>query len=54
MADGTADRDESGMTRRQLGRMTLVLGGALGLAAALPLSPAAASPASAASRHWAH
>ena len=50
MADGTADRDESGMTRRQLGRMTLVLGGALGLAAALPLSPAAASPASAASR----
>ncbi len=42
MTDGTADRDQRGLTRRQLGRVTLLMGGALGLAA-LPLGPAAAA-----------
>ncbi|WP_030166133.1 serine hydrolase [Streptomyces sp. NRRL S-813] len=51
MTDGAADRDGRGMTRRQLGRVSLLLGGALGLAA-LPAGPAAAAgpPASPAGR----
>jgi CubicO group peptidase (beta-lactamase class C family) len=45
MTDGTADRDQRGLTRRQLGRVTALMGGALGLAA-LPVGPAAAATAS--------
>lgn len=42
MTDGRADRDGRGITRRQLGRVSLLLGGALGIGA-LPVLPAAAS-----------
>ncbi|MGX4694058.1 serine hydrolase [Streptomyces sp. JNUCC 63] len=44
MIDGAADRDGRGPTRRQLGRASLVLGGALGLAS-LPTGPAVAAGA---------
>ncbi|MGW0080897.1 serine hydrolase [Streptomyces sp. NPDC003393] len=51
MTDGAVGRDGRGLTRRQLGRVSLLLGGALGLAA-LPAGPAAAvgGPASPAGR----